>query len=202
MGDKEPEVDKKDEGTGEKGEKDLVTLSRKDYEELLNKLSSIEAQTQLALSKREEVLEEENLEKERGEEEGEIDFSSMSQKDVVDFVAATFFQPLAVALETMRIKNEIREVEREYKDAEIKFKDVKDEVKDLCLKHPKMSVEEAYLQVVATKKKDILRGEQKKTQEPPKSEKGGISSAAAKKEESFKTIKEAAMKAYEELVKE
>jgi len=136
----------------------------------------------------------------------DVDLEGVSNTELANIVyqkiQETLIQPIIDRLETQRMKDEIKDCEQKYPD----FWDFKKEIWAEGTKNPSLSVEQAYIIVKArsSKQEGAKKGEVGKGGEKPPQvfgEKKGLASSSAKKGEP-KTVKEAALQAFEEVFKE
>lgn len=187
-------------------EQEFVKLTPEQYEALLDELEK-------ARSKAPDVIDD-LVEKAKTSEKPaesipeQVDFDSMSNAELVNYMM-TFAQehlvkPLMVQLETIRVQNEIDKCREKFSD----FDDYYQDIYRICIDNPRIPIEKAY------KLAKLENEERKKTPEPTKpvlrtlpprpvrthSERTSVPHSTTMQQEPA-TIKEAALRAWEEIMK-
>ena len=197
----------------ERGQK-VVTLSEVQYAALLDRVAELES---VPFSRAKEVynideLAEEGRGKGKGvkEEEEEVDWEDLSNKELVGKVVGVLNQTglkLQTQIETLKVLREIDKAERDHDD----FWEYEKKVREISMENPALSIEDAY-QLAKTKspvkkkegEKEKEKGERTtKTEKllnlPSRGDSLGVVSSSTKGSE-IKTLKEAANKAWDEVV--
>ncbi|MCL6441693.1 MAG: hypothetical protein K6T27_09410, partial [Thermoleophilum sp.] len=199
-----------------------VTLSAEQYAALLDRLAELE---EVALSKAKEAKKEtydvdelaklgKAVQTREAPREEEVDLEQLSNKELVNYVLSLGQQTISqqllaleTKLETLRVQREIDKCEQKYKD----FWDYEEDIKKIAVENPSLSIEQAYRLAKSLKeeKGENLRAPEAKPRtqvlfnlppRPPMGEKPGRVAPKSTQAAEIKTLKDAAAKAWEEVV--
>jgi len=203
----------------------LVTLKPEQYDALLDHIAELEAAN--AQPKKEKVtdldaLAEEGKPAKRKEREApeatQADLDNMSNAELANFILQKGdevfggkLSDIAVAVETLKVMREIDKAETKYDD----FWQYEGRIKDIGSKNPGLSIEQAY-RLAKSEKGEKATEKTKKGEEeevpatrtekllklPPRTsgEKPGLAPGASKETEKVKTLKDAAHRAWDDVV--
>jgi len=202
-----------------KGEEKVVTLSEAQYAALLDRVAELE-DTSTGKEKKEiydidELAEEGKRREVRPAEEGkEVDWESLSNKELVDRVVGAVNvagMELVTKVETLKVLREIDKGEAKHED----FWKYEKDIRRIATNNPTLSIEEAYQLAKVGKEGDkkVEKKEGEKEEEvgakttrtekllnlPPRGEKPGVVSSSTKGSQ-IKTLREAADRAWDEAV--
>lgn len=209
------------EGEKEAGE-EKVSLDRETYNALLDRVSELEALSVPPKKGKDDVVDIDELaeegrssRKQTSTREEEVDFDSMSNTQLVQFLSQRLDEALGARLSSVETTVETLKVLREIDKAEAKhedFWDYKDEIKSISIRNPTLSIEEAYQlaksgkppkekgkegeeKVVTTRTEKLLKLPPRVSGEKPT----GVAPSATKTGQT-KGIKSAAEKAWDDVV--
>lgn len=224
------EIVEEDKGSKEKEVESKVVLDAEQYNALLDRMAELEAGSIKRSRRSDEVIDVDELadegrsrrepERRVREEEEEIDWDNLSNKQLVEVVlnrvgaqlneeAAPRLQKVEVAVETLRVLREIDKAEKDHED----FWEYEKEVRSISTANPTLSIEEAYelAKVRKGKAKSSKEGDGKETTQterllklPPRIVSGEkpnkMVTSATKKSSTHVTLREATNEAWDEVV--
>lgn len=130
----------------------------------------------------------------------DVDLDELTPKQLYEHIKQTMIAPIVQTLVFQQVQQEVAQVERKYPD----FNTYRPYVKDMLMQNPTMSIEDAYLivkQKVGKVPSEPAQPQQpKEAPKPPVSSKPGMASATTSEREDY-DLREAALKAVEELTK-
>jgi hypothetical protein len=199
-----------------------VELNAEQYTALLDRLAELETLVAKATPARQEVTDIDQLAREakvKPVEEEELpkapeDLDQMSNKELADYILSQVNQAgqqLMTEVMTLKVLREIDKCESKYED----FWDYQEEVQRIATQNPSLNIEQAY-KLAKVSKEEQAKTKQKEKSEakasepltqkllklPPRptpGEKSGVAPGSTKPGE-FKTVRDAALKAWEEVV--
>lgn len=215
-----PQEEKQEAKTEEQAVKQKVELDAEQYNALLDRLAELES---LAYKKElasrpvslEDLAEEGKRWAPKEGEEEEVptakDLDELSNKELVEYIMKEVNragQQLLTEVQTLKVLREIDKCEAKYED----FWDYKDLIQEIAIQNPSLSIEQAYkLAKVSSEEKAKAKQEKSEAKEPlsqkllklpPRvapGEKPGVAPGSTRSSE-IKTLKDAALKAWDEVV--
>jgi hypothetical protein len=195
-----------------------VKLSAEQYNALLDRLAELE--TLATVKPREpevadvDTLAEEGRRTTQAQVETEVNLDDMSNTQLVQYIADVInrqggerLQRLEVAIESLRVAREIDRCEAKYKD----FWNYEPDIRRIAISNPSLSIEQAYKLAKSTAEETSEDKSSKQPKEsltqrilnlPPRTfgEKPGAAASSTTSSTPAKTMKQAALKAWEEVV--
>lgn len=192
-------------------ERELITLTKEQYEALLDRVAELEDASLKATRSTyslDELAEEAKRPSKIEEEEEGVDWDEISGKELVKKVTEVVNQlgmRLQTEVEVLKVQREIDKCEAKYPD----FWEYEEDIRRIAVENPSLSIEKAYKLAKAEKEggkgekeKEVAKTKTEKLLNlPPRSggEKPGVVSSSTKASE-VKTLREAALKAWEDTV--